>query len=113
MTTTNIDREAIRAAAIARVLTEAFTEDERSELVTETLKPLLTESKNSYGQVSQSVFGRAIERALEDWTQKAVAEYCQRPEVMTDLKQRLEVECARILAERLPKWVDRMVPSGR
>lgn len=109
MPKTDADREAVRAAAIATVLAQCFTDEERHELITEAMKPLFRETTTTYGEVQRSPFSRAIEQALENWTNRAVVEYCSKPDILADLTRLLEKECARLIKERIPSWVDEMV----
>ena len=108
-TSTDVDKEALRAAAIARVLTECFSEKERAELVSEALKPLFNDRPRPYGDVEPSVFKKAIEHALQDWTTQAVVEYCQQPDIIDGLKRELAEQCDRVIKERIPGWVDRII----
>ena len=108
-THTDADKEAVRAAAIARVLTECFSDEERKQLVTEALKPLLNDRPTPYGDVEASPFKKAIINAFNDRTRKAVAEYCERPDVKDALALQVTAECERIIKERVPKWADSMI----
>lgn len=108
-TTTEADKEAVRAAAIARVLTECFSEKERVELVSEALKPLFNDRPTPYGGIEVSVFTKAIAQALHDWTRKRVDEYCAQPDVKDRLTLLLKKECERIIVERVPQWVENMI----